>query len=287
MAGVNEITADTLVTINGTPDLVEEWRDWKVTCPLSQSLEVALNRWREMIPDGEKYAEYKIWTNRWNIFEIEPWGIKIDRRLKKLLRYDELDFSDIEFELEPLLNKKYNEYRGEKRGGIANATYIDEDLFHMILDESYESYKSGKIFNTEEEFAKIMAKMPEDFPNPPTVTGISNVFLTDYAIIDAKGLTRIGKYRPGDGHGVKEFSTVALTILDIEKLHAFDDLLYCEPEHSRGIYRRIINDYMICYIVEDGKFIVLDIFMGMLGHKDNMIELWGDDKKKPRIIDWI
>ncbi len=59
-----------------------------------------------------------------------------------------------------------------------------------------------------------------------------------------------------------QYNRIADAILTLDTYPDRFGLFECEPEHSMGIHRMIVDNYLVCYVVDLGVFTVTDVLYG-------------------------
>lgn len=52
---------------------------------------------------------------------------------------------------------------------------------------------------------------------------------------------------------LNQYNRIAKAVLSLNQMPERCPLFDCEPEHSRGIHKMIIDNYTVCYIIDNSK----------------------------------
>ena len=67
-------------------------------------------------------------------------------------------------------------------------------------------------------------------------------------------------FNPQDA--LNQYNRIADAILSLDEYPARYPLFECEPEHYQGIHRMIVNNYVMCYVMDSDKVTITDILYG-------------------------
>ncbi|MBQ8983782.1 MAG: type II toxin-antitoxin system RelE/ParE family toxin [Lachnospiraceae bacterium] len=91
------------------------------------------------------------------------------------------------------------------------------------------------------------------------------VNITDEALADMEALyEHIAIKLQAPGNAMGQYNRIADAILTLEYFPARYGLFECEPEHSLGIHRMVVDNYLVCYVIDPGVVTVTDVLYGAL-----------------------
>ncbi len=89
------------------------------------------------------------------------------------------------------------------------------------------------------------------------------VDITDEALADMEALyAYIAVELQSPGNAVKQYNRIADAILKLESFPDRYGLFECEPEHSLGIHRMTVDNFLVCYMVDSGVVTVTNVLYG-------------------------
>ena len=89
------------------------------------------------------------------------------------------------------------------------------------------------------------------------------VKITDEALSDMNKIYEYIAYELlSPGNAMEQYNRIAETILTLDSYPERCPLFDMEPEHSRGIRKMVVDNYIICYIVDSGVVTVSNILYG-------------------------
>ena len=89
------------------------------------------------------------------------------------------------------------------------------------------------------------------------------VDITDEALADMESLYEYIKFKllaPENAMG--QHNRIADAILTLDSYSERFALFECEPEHSRGIHKMIVDNYVVCYVIDPGIVTVTNVLYG-------------------------
>ena len=89
------------------------------------------------------------------------------------------------------------------------------------------------------------------------------VNITDEALADMEALYEyIAKKLLAPENTMGQYNRIADAILTLDTYPDRFGLFECEPEHSMGIHRMIVDNYLVCYVIDPGVVTVTDVLYG-------------------------
>lgn len=89
------------------------------------------------------------------------------------------------------------------------------------------------------------------------------VDVTDTALADMEDLYQyIAVKLQAPGNAMRQYNRIADAILTLESFPDRYGLFECEPEHSMGMHKMVVDNYLVCYFVDFGVVTVTDILYG-------------------------
>ena len=89
------------------------------------------------------------------------------------------------------------------------------------------------------------------------------VKITKEAISDMEGLYRyIAEVLHSPENALKQYDRIADAILSLEKMPDRFGLFESEPEHSLKIHKMVIDNFIVCYMIDTETVTVTDILYG-------------------------
>lgn len=75
-----------------------------------------------------------------------------------------------------------------------------------------------------------------------------------------------------------QYNNIADSIISLDSMPERCPIFDNEPEHSMGIRRLIVDNYLVCYIVQESKVIVTDVLDGAVDVHNLLEERHIDNK---------
>ncbi len=89
------------------------------------------------------------------------------------------------------------------------------------------------------------------------------VDITDEALADMEALYRyIAVKLQAPENAMGQYNRIADAILTLESFPDRYGLFECEPEYSLGIHRMVVDNYLVCYVIDPGIVTVIDVLYG-------------------------
>jgi len=89
------------------------------------------------------------------------------------------------------------------------------------------------------------------------------VKITDEALADMKKIYDYIAYRlSAPKNAIGQYNRIADAILTLDSFPERYAVFEMEPEHSRGMRRMAVDNYLVCYIVDSGVVTVTDVLYG-------------------------
>ena len=89
------------------------------------------------------------------------------------------------------------------------------------------------------------------------------VDITDEALADMESLYDYIATKPqAPENAMGQYNRIADAILTLDTFPDRFGLFECEPEHSMGIHKMIVDNYVVCYVIDPGVVTVTDVFYG-------------------------
>ena len=89
------------------------------------------------------------------------------------------------------------------------------------------------------------------------------VNITEDALFDMEALYQyISVKLQAPQNAMGQYNRIADAILSLDSFPDRYGLFECEPEHSMGIHRMIVDNYLVCYVIDLGVVTVTDVFYG-------------------------
>ena len=89
------------------------------------------------------------------------------------------------------------------------------------------------------------------------------VDITDDALADMDALyEHIAKKLQAPENAMGQYNRIADAILTLESFPDRYGLFECEPEHSLGIHKMVVDNYLVCYVIDPGIVTVTDVLYG-------------------------
>lgn len=89
------------------------------------------------------------------------------------------------------------------------------------------------------------------------------VKITDDALSDMEALySYIAIKLKASDNAINQYNRIADAILSLETFPDRYGLFECEPEHSMGIHKMVIDNYIVCYVVDSDTVTVSNVFYG-------------------------
>ena len=89
------------------------------------------------------------------------------------------------------------------------------------------------------------------------------VDITDEALTDMESLYEYIAFKllaPENAMG--QYNRIADAILTLDSYPERFTLFECEPEHSRGIHKMIVDNYVVCYVIDSEVVTVTNVLYG-------------------------
>ncbi len=89
------------------------------------------------------------------------------------------------------------------------------------------------------------------------------VNITDEALADMEALYEyIAKKLLAPENAMGQYNRIADAILTLDTYPDRFGLFDSEPEHSLGIHKMIVDNYLVCYVIDPGVVTVTDVLYG-------------------------
>ena len=89
------------------------------------------------------------------------------------------------------------------------------------------------------------------------------VNITDEALADMEALyDYIAKVKLSPENAMGQYNRIADSILTLDEFPDRYGLFDSEPEHSMGIHRMIVDNYLVCYVIDTKVVTVTDVLYG-------------------------
>ena len=89
------------------------------------------------------------------------------------------------------------------------------------------------------------------------------VDITDEALADMEALyTHIAVKLQAPENAIGQYNRIADAILTLDTFPDRFGLFDCEPEYSMGIHKMIVDNYVVCYVIDPGVVTVTDVLYG-------------------------
>ena len=89
------------------------------------------------------------------------------------------------------------------------------------------------------------------------------VDITDDALADMEALYEyIAKKLLAPENAMGQYNRIADAILTLDTYPDRFGLFDSEPEHSLGIHKMIVDNYLVCYVIDPGTVTVIDVLYG-------------------------
>ena len=89
------------------------------------------------------------------------------------------------------------------------------------------------------------------------------VEITDEALADMDGIYNyIANTLSAPENAMGQFDRIAEAILTLESFPERYPIFAIEPEYSWGMRRMVVDNYLVCYIIDPGKVTVTDVLFG-------------------------
>ena len=89
------------------------------------------------------------------------------------------------------------------------------------------------------------------------------VEITDDALADMEALYEyIAIKLQAPENAIGQYNRIANAILTLDSYPDRFTLFECEPEHSMGIHRMMVDNYLVCYVIDPGRVTVTDVLYG-------------------------
>ncbi len=87
--------------------------------------------------------------------------------------------------------------------------------------------------------------------------------ITDEALSDMEALyDYIANVKRAPENALGQYNRIADAILTLDAFPDRFGLFDSEPEHSMGIHRMIVDNFLVCYVIEPGVVTVTDVLYG-------------------------
>lgn len=89
------------------------------------------------------------------------------------------------------------------------------------------------------------------------------VNITDEALADMEALYNYIAFKLlAPGNAIGQYNRIADAIISLDEYPNRFELFESEPEHSWGMHKMVVDNYLVCYIVDDGTVTVTDVLYG-------------------------
>ena len=89
------------------------------------------------------------------------------------------------------------------------------------------------------------------------------VNITDEALADMEALyDYIAKVKLSPENAMGQYNRIADSILTLDEFPDRYGLFDSEPEHSMGLHRMIVDNYLVCYVIDTKVVTVTDVLYG-------------------------
>ena len=89
------------------------------------------------------------------------------------------------------------------------------------------------------------------------------VDITDEALADMDALYQyIAVELKAPENAMGQYNRIAKAILTLDSFPDRYGLFECEPEHSMGMHKMVIDNYIVCYVIDPGVVTVTDVLYG-------------------------
>ena len=89
------------------------------------------------------------------------------------------------------------------------------------------------------------------------------VNITDEALADMEQLYEyIATVKQAPGNAIGQYNRIADAILTLNEFPDRFGLFDSEPEHSMGIHRMVVDNFLVCYVIDLGVVTVTDVLYG-------------------------
>ena len=90
-----------------------------------------------------------------------------------------------------------------------------------------------------------------------------NVRITDDALLDMETIYYYISYELlAPQNAQEQYNRIAKAVLSLEELPARNRIFDSEPEHSQGIRKMVVDNYLLCYVVDPDEVTVIAVFYG-------------------------
>ena len=89
------------------------------------------------------------------------------------------------------------------------------------------------------------------------------VNITDEALADMEALyDYIAKVKLAPENAMGQYNRIADAILTLDEFPDRYGLFDSEPEHTMGIHRMVVDNYLVCYVIDTKVVTVTDVLYG-------------------------
>lgn len=89
------------------------------------------------------------------------------------------------------------------------------------------------------------------------------VNITDEALADMEALYNYIAFKLlAPENAIGQYNRIADAILSLDEYPNRFELFESEPEHSWGMHKMVVDNYLVCYIVDDDTVTVTDVLYG-------------------------
>ena len=89
------------------------------------------------------------------------------------------------------------------------------------------------------------------------------VKITDDALADMEALYQyIAIKLQAPENAMRQYNRIADAILTLDSFPEKHGLFECEPEYSLGIHKMVVDNYLVCYVIDPGVVTVTDVLYG-------------------------
>ena len=90
-----------------------------------------------------------------------------------------------------------------------------------------------------------------------------SVNITNEALADMEKLYEyIATVKQAPENAMGQYNRIADAILTLGEFPDRFGLFDSEPEHSMGIHRMVVDNYLVCYVINPGRVTVTDVLFG-------------------------
>ena len=94
--------------------------------------------------------------------------------------------------------------------------------------------------------------------------GEYRVEITDDALADMELLYQYIAIRlQAPRNAMRQYNRIASAVLTLDTFPARYGLFDCEPERSMGIHKMVVDNYLVCFVIDPGVVTVTDVLYGV------------------------